>query len=377
MTASIAGAAALAAVLTVVATVGEPLLPIMMADRITWLSPRVLRVAVVLLGLLAGAMAAVWRGRRSILDLWLLLALWAWFLELSLVLTTSRRYSGGWYTGRTAGLLSGVFVLLMLLWETNRLYARLALSAVTRRREQEGRLLTMNAVAGSIAHDIKQPLTAIVANAHAGRQSIERPPVDMPELAAIFASIAQEGQDAAAVVDRIRAMYRRGGSADRDAVDVNALIRDTTTMLSAELLGHRIALHLNLEEGLPAVLADRLQVQHVFLNLFVNAIDALTAIEGRQRVLLVASSRQASTILVTVADCGTGIDPAVVDRLFEPFVTTKAQGSGMGLPLCRSIIDTHGGRVWAASRHPHGAIFHVQLPHTASAPAPADPLEQL
>ncbi|HKE93950.1 MAG TPA: MASE4 domain-containing protein, partial [Povalibacter sp.] len=167
-----------AAALTLLATRFHSLLPTLMTDGIHWLPERVIYLAAITFGLIAVALILVFRRPRSILDLWLLLALWAWLLEIVLVMSTSMRYSGGWYTGRIAGLLAGVVVLVLLLSETGKLYARLALAVTRQQREREGRLLTVNAVAASIAHETRQPLTSIVADASTAQLILRKDPLD-------------------------------------------------------------------------------------------------------------------------------------------------------------------------------------------------------
>jgi len=360
---SIVGSVLVAAALTLLATVGEPLLPVLFTDAITWQPSRVVYVVVVMLALLLTAMIAVSAGQRSILDWWLLLVMWAWFVELLLILTTNTRFSVGWYVGRSAGLLSGVFVLLMLLAETNRLYARLALSVTAEQRERESRLLTMNAVAASIAHEVKQPLAAIVVNAQAGAALLKETPTNTAEVAGILQSIAQQGLDAAQVVDSIRGIFAKRPS-EKAPLNINELLRETATLVADELSGSRISLQLELHEPLLPVTADRLRLQHVFLNLFVNAIEAMRVVSDRPHTLSVRSTLlDTEAVVILVEDSGVGL-PADHDRIFDAFFTTKASGTGMGLALSRSIVDAHGGRLWAAAHHPHGSTFHVQLPLT-------------
>lgn len=355
-------AVALAVAITLLTTVGERLLPQVMLNATAWDTTQVTYLAALIIGLNVAAMIAVMLGRRSLLDLWLLLALWAWLLDIVLVMTTTARFTGGWYIGRTAGLIAGVAVLLMLLAETNKLYTRLAIAVSAQRRERQNRLFSMDAVAAAIAHEVKQPLAAIVANAGAGLTEIAKDSPDHSELRAIFQAIEHDGLDAAQVANSIRAMFAHRLSA-RSSLNVNALIRDAAKLISGELAHSRISLQLALHDDLPHVSADRLQLQQVFLNLFANAIDAMNGVSDRQRNLVVrsapASEREA---LVTVEDSGIGIDAAHADKIFEAFFTTKHDGTGMGLPLCRAIIEAHGGRVWASNGAQVGTVFNVRLP---------------
>jgi signal transduction histidine kinase len=348
--------------LTVLATRGERLLPTLMTDGIHWLPARVMYLALLTFALLGIAIALVFRGRRSILDLWLLLALWAWLLEIVLVMATSMRYSGGWYTGRLAGLLAGVVVLLMLLSETNKLYARLALAVTQQQRERDARLLTVNAVAASFAHETKQPLAAIVADAATAQLLLGRHPVDRAELTEILSSIEQEGHRAAEAVNSIQSMFTRHPT-DRVFIDVNALVRDTANLIGSELVEAKVSLQLELHDYPAGVLADRRQLQQVFLNLFTNAIEAMAGVDERARVLTVRGQAAAGDkVRVSIEDTGPGFSPELASQLFDAFFTTKPQGTGVGLLLCREIVERHGGRLIAETRAPQGATFHVELP---------------
>jgi signal transduction histidine kinase len=359
---SIAWTAVLVGALTLVATAGEPLLPVLMTDALTWLSGPVFYVALFVLALLVAAMVLAARKPVSLLDLWLLLALWAWLLELLLVLDTSTRYSAGWYTGRIAGLLSGVFVLLMLLSETSRMYSQLAIVAIRQRRERTSRLLTMNAVAASIAHEIKQPLASVVMNARIGLERLTAKPPDAAQLSEILRTIAQDGNHAVDAVHSIRSMFH-AHHGERASVKLNDLIRETSALVAGELAAHRVSVDLQLSDRVPAILADRVQMQHLLLNLFTNAIEAMVDVADRPRVLSVHSGLMADEeIVVRVEDSGVGLDPAEAERIFDTFFTTKAEGTGMGLPLCRSIVEGHGGELRALPRRPAGAVFELTLP---------------
>lgn len=353
----------LAAAVTLLATVGQRHLFSLMADWVRWVPARVIVVAPVPFGLIVVAIAMVWRRPRAMLDLWLALALWAWLMELSLALSTTARFTAGWYAGRFAGMLSGVCVLVMLLSETSRLYARLSLAITAQQREREGRLMTLNAVAASVAHDVKQPLAAIVVDAGAGLAVLEHTSPDLKELSIILAAIESEGQRAGGAVDSIRAMFANRPS-ERVRFDANKLIRESAALMSAEFALARVMLSFELDESLPPIFADRRQIQHVLLNLLTNSIEAMSRLDtGRPRQITIRSAAAAETTLqITVEDSGTGFAPGQLERLFDAFFTTKTHGTGMGLSLCRSIVLSHGGRLWAVSREPHGVALQVRLP---------------
>jgi signal transduction histidine kinase len=365
----------LAGGLTLIATLGHGHLSSMFTDTMRYETWRAPVAAAIPLLLLIVAIVLVWRRPRSQLDLWLALALWAWLIEFVLALVSASRFSAGWYVGRLAAMMSGVIVLVMLLSETNRLYARLSLAVTAQKREREGRLMTLNAVAASVAHEAKQPLAAIVADAGAGLAFLERDPPDIRELSAILASIEEEGQRAGRAVDSIRAMFANRPT-ERTTFDTNKLILETAALMSAEFAQAGVSLAVALDDSVPLLHADRRQVQHVLLNLLTNAIEAIRQVEEQPREVIVRSARDADRMLLTVEDSGIGFPQGQLDRLFDTFFTTKPQGTGMGLALCRSIVLTHGGRLWATPNEPRGARFHVQLPLQGSSPgvaAGADP----
>jgi signal transduction histidine kinase len=357
----VAGAAALAALLGTLATVGGSLLPRLMTGPVTWLPLRVLAIAWIPIGLSAVALGAVLRGKRSVLDIWLALVLWAWLLELLLVLITTNRFGLGWYVGRISGLLSGVLVLLMLIAESNRLYARLVTSVTTQRREREGRLLTMNAIAAAMAHEVKQPLGSMVAGAGACIETLHSTPSNLKRVLELLELIEADGHRAAEAIDGIRTMFVRRPS-DSTHTDLNELIRETSSLVAGELAAWRVTLQLRLDEQAPLLAVDRLQMKHVLLNLFVNAIEAMSAVTDRPRTLIVRSISNSAIVEVTVEDSGTGIEAGYAERIFDTFFTTKRQGTGIGLSLSRSVIEAHNGRIWATSEKPFGATFHVELP---------------
>jgi signal transduction histidine kinase len=357
----VSGSAILALLLTILATRGESLLPQLMTSSLHWLPAKVLLNSVLPIGLSVAAIVALLRGKRSILDLWLVLVLWTWLIELVLVIATSDRFSLGWYVGRISGLLAGILVLLMLLSESNRLYARLALLVTAQRREREGRMLTMNAVAAAMAHEVKQPLGAIVANAGTGVALAQRPPCSLERVSNLFATIEEDGLRAADVIDSVRAMFERRTS-DRVELNLNQVIRESSDLIAGEALAWRVTLDLSLDDRIPPLPVDRLQMKHVLLNLLVNAVEAMTAVRDRPRVLRVRSALNEAGVLVTVEDSGSGIRLDQADRIFDAFFTTKPRGTGMGLSLARSIVESHGGHIWATTDQPVGATFNIQLP---------------
>jgi signal transduction histidine kinase len=217
-------------------------------------------------------------------------------------------------------------------------------------------------VAASIAHEIRQPLASIVATADAGALLLARKPPEITEIPEIFDAIAEQGVRTGQIIDSIRAMFGHR-AADRSPLDVNALLLETIQLLSREMNESNTTAQHHLAETLPAVNADRQQLQLVFLNLFVNALEAMVRVDDRPRILTVRTSApEDDTVLISVQDTGVGLNDAEAERIFDTFFTTKPQGTGMGLPLCRAVVEAHGGRLWAEKSTPQGATFHVQLP---------------
>jgi C4-dicarboxylate-specific signal transduction histidine kinase len=178
--------------------------------------------------------------------------------------------------------------------------------------------------------------------------------------------IVSDGHRASDVIVSIRAMFEKNHS-EMSPVIVNDLVGEVLALVHEELESRQISLQNEMLDGLPRVMAERVQLQQVLLNLVTNAVEAMSSITDRERILAVQSSVcEPDHVLITIEDSGTGIDPNQMDRIFDAFFTTKAHGMGMGLSICRSIIESHGGRLWATARSPHGSMFCVTLQSTAS-----------
>jgi two-component system, NtrC family, sensor kinase len=224
------------------------------------------------------------------------------------------------------------------------------------------RLTTMGAMTASIAHEINQPLAAIAANANAGLRWLSRPTPDIDEVHAALKRINNDAHRASEVIQSVRSIFKKAPQQGA-LVDVNGVIEEVLSLVHAELISSHVSIRSDLLQDLPKVRADRVQLQQVILNLITNAIEAMGSAEGRQRLLIVTSQRQEpSSVLVTVQDNGPGIDPDARDRIFDAFFSTKSSGMGMGLFICRSIVEAHGGHLWATPAEPGGTIFHLVLP---------------
>ena len=224
------------------------------------------------------------------------------------------------------------------------------------------RVTTLGELAASIAHEVNQPLAAIVADANACLNWLAgtNPRLDMVHGA--LAAIVRDGHRAADVIQRIRQLAAKTAS-PKAAVDLNDIVREVIPFVRASLLRHEVSLAMELAAELPRVLGDRVQLQQVILNLVMNGTEAMAGVEDRPRELMIRSQpHDGEHVTLAVHDTGVGIDPNHLDRLFNAFFTTKAGGMGMGLSISRSIVEAHGGRLWASPNEPHGAIFHFSLP---------------
>ena len=235
-----------------------------------------------------------------------------------------------------------------------------------------GRHLTMAAMLASIAHEVSQPLASTILNADAGLQLLAKVKPDMDEVRAILKDIADDGRRAHTVLDGIRSMFRNDHG-ERTTVKVNDLIGEVLAVVRGELDLHQVSLRSELSDGLPIVLAAPTQLQQVLLNLVMNAIEAMSTVTARERMLIVKSEiGESGYVQITVEDTGSGIDPSLVERVFEAFFTTKALGMGMGLSICRSIVEAHGGLLSVSARRPNGSSFCVKLPTTPPNPVYGD-----
>jgi PAS domain S-box-containing protein len=224
------------------------------------------------------------------------------------------------------------------------------------------RVMTMGELTASIAHEVSQPLGAIVTSAGSCARWLAAKPPQMDKARRALERIANDGRRAGAIIQRIRALMKR--QAPRKGwLDVNETIRGVIALAQYELRRNDIVLETRLGEGLPRIRGDRVQCQQVLLNLIVNAIEAMSEIRKRRRELTILSATDGPDgVRIEVRDSGTGLDPERATHLFEPFYTTKSEGLGIGLSISRSIVEAHGGRLWGGANAPHGAVFCIWMP---------------
>ncbi len=222
------------------------------------------------------------------------------------------------------------------------------------------RVMTLGELAASIAHEINQPLATIVSNSSTGGRWLDGPSPDLDHARKALARINEDGKRAAAVIDRIRALAKKS-PIQMTRLDVNDVVLSVIAVTRSEIERHRITLRTDLDEDLPAARGDRVQLQQVVLNLIMNAVEAMAASETR-KLLVCSGAAGTQAVVVSVCDSGTGLDAHQAERLFEAFYTTKPNGMGMGLAICRSILQAHRGRLTVRANEPRGTIFAVELP---------------
>jgi len=351
----------LVVLVTLLTTLGHDLLPSFFINRSEVIQSRLITVNVVVIAWTIAAMIVLFRQEKSVLDLWLLVALSAWLAQSLLNLPLQSRFSLGAYVFLGLVLVSDLIIMLALVSESNRLYARLAFATAARNREHDARLMSMDAVAAAIAHEVGQPLTAANLNASAALSWLTGPKPDSAKAVDALHGAVDSGRRTFDVIKSIRATFANGAGSLTE-FSLSELARETASLMDRELAARKVALQLSLDDTLPPVLANRVQVQRVLINLLTNAIESMAATRGRRRRIAIRSiPLDAETVQLDVSDSGVGISPEQMAQIFEPFFTTKATGTGLGLSLSRTIIEEHGGRLWVSSGEDRGATFHVQM----------------
>jgi signal transduction histidine kinase len=360
---SVALVISIVCVLTWTAVKADVFLPKIMAGIVEANRTVLLLIGALTASLNAAALALLWVRRRSVLDLWLMVMCCAWLTETVVTASVTGRFTLGFYASRLYAFVAVFSVLLVLLSETMALYSNLVYSTLRRRSNQEGRKIAMDAMAASIAHEVNQPIAAMTFNSEAALILLAETPPNIQEARAALYAIVSDGARASEVIASLRAMFKRE-THQRVRVNTNDLLHEVLKLVDVDLRSQQVTVSTELREGLPPLFADRAQLQQVFLNLFMNAIEAMRAVTDGVRVLRISSDfiQERSGVLVTVEDSGPGIKSKDKNHILEPFFSTKPMGTGIGLAICQSIIESHGGHVHVSDNHPRGAVFHVAFP---------------
>jgi C4-dicarboxylate-specific signal transduction histidine kinase len=290
--------------------------------------------------------------------------------------TTWQRYR--WHVFGAAALIATQAVLIFAMFV--QLRRRRAAEDARRRAEADAeqrraelahvaRVASLGELTAALAHEVNQPLTAIMNNAVAGQQFLAEPELDVKEMRETLADIASDTRRAGEVIGRLRAMLKGGEPAEFVPVDLNEVVRTVGRLVRGDASRHGVTVELDLAPDLPPTPGDPIQLQQVVMNLMLNAFVAMSRPRAPTRRLVVRTRAADGSLEARFEDSGAGIDPAVIDRLFEPFVTTKPDGLGMGLSICRSIIDRHGGNLRGENNPAGGATFTLTLPPSPAAPA--------
>jgi C4-dicarboxylate-specific signal transduction histidine kinase len=226
------------------------------------------------------------------------------------------------------------------------------------------RVTTMGELTASLAHEVNQPIAAAVTDANTCLRWLTRDHPDVEEARAAAMRIVKDGTRAAEIISRIRLLFKKG-TTEREPVDVNDVVREMIVLLRSEATRHSVFLRTELAEDLPQIMGDRVQLQQVIMNLIMNSIDAMEDVDGTRELTLKSQRAENEQLLVSVSDTGVGLPPQQADQIFNAFFTTKPHGTGMGLRISRSIVESHGGRLWAANTCPRGASFCFTLPTQA------------
>jgi signal transduction histidine kinase len=341
--------------LTAAVTAGHNLMPRLLGDGILPLG-HYLNGMIALTNVLA--LLLLWFRGKSVLDLWLMVAVGAVILDAAVVaLFLQFRFSLGHYAIRLISLVVSKVVLIVLLSETVILQARLSLANRNLRRERDNRLTTAGAAVIAIAHEVRQPLAAMTNSAAAGKRFLDRASPDIAEAKNLFDRISDAGFRANEVFESFLSLFR-GGTQGHQPLDMNALVLEALQLLRNELDDHNIVTQTMLASELPAIEGNRGQLREVILNLAQNSIEAMATTKGRRVISVVTSRNGSDSISLSLQDTG----PNKLASIFDAFVTTKAKGTGVGLAICKMIIEQHGGNLSAASDMHDGARFEITLP---------------
>ena len=358
--------AALVLVLAVVLTWGAiaagDSLPTLVLSATTFASTASLVTALPLI-MSALAFVALWQRRTSVLDEWLLVALVAAVAETALgVFLGASRYTFAVYASRPLAVVTSCALLVALLSEMTGLYVRLSAAVEALQRERANKLMNLDVVVSTIAHEIRQPLMVTTTCSAVIENLLRKPTIDVDEVRVNLADVKSASLRIGETIDSLRGLFKNPREAAQ-RIDVNDVALDSLKTLDAELSHNRVTVVTELEARLPAVIGHRGQLREVFVNIMQNAIDELGSLADRERTLRIRTSRpQPNRVAITIEDSGRGIAADRLPNLFTAFVTTKTRGMGLGLSLCQMIVDRHNGQLAVSSEIGKGTRFEISVP---------------
>ena len=352
----------LVCLLTWIVTAKEQLLPVLFTDA-TSFSPLTTYVVGTDLLLSMLALVLLWKRSRSILDLWLCVSICAFLAELVINnVFISGRFTLGWYTGRTFSILVSTIVMILMLAQTFALNGKLMHLTRMLQRERGNKLANLEAVVASIAHEVRQPLASIAIRGAATRRYLDRTPPDLRKARDSAGAIVDASMRANEILESIRSLFSNVVQ-EKQLTEVNQLAAEALELLREELNTFGIQTSFQKAPELPLIMAHKGQLREVILNLVQNAIDAMRAVTDRRRILRIKTSYHGSeAIVISVEDTGPGIDPKKLKSIFDPFFSTKAKGMGLGLAICKSIVERHHGDLSVLSEIGGRTRFKLMLP---------------
>jgi signal transduction histidine kinase len=358
---TVAGVGATVAVLTLGVTIGADYLPGLYSSSVTR-QTLAANYTNIILGLwYVTALVVLFLRRRTMLDLWLMVVMSAWVPNFIVAASvTFVRFSLGWYSARFYALVASWTLLVVLLTETTLLYARLANALTLRQRERADRLMSVDAATAAIAHEVRNPLGTITMNTATALIQLKAEPPSLKDMNLLLEEVEAATHRAAGVIASVRNMFATTTDR-RTMVHLEDVARQVLGFLRDDLRTNAISVETNFRDGLPPTHADPTQLQQVILNLVSNAIEAMSSASGPRRLRL-STSISDNSVLLSVQDSGVGIPSRDQERIFDAFFTTKAAGMGLGLAICRTLVENHGGVLRLVKADPVGSIFEVAMP---------------
>ena len=367
---AVAFAIVLVAGLTWLAIAGSAYLPNLYTGSVTQQTVFANNINVFLSMWVGTALVVLFLRRRTILDLWLIVTLCALMPNfLIAAVFTSVRFSFGWYSARMFVLVASCTLLVVLLTETTVLYARLANAVTLLRRERANRLMSLDAATAAMAHELRQPIATISASGVAAANWINKVPPNLDEVRSCIALMSRSARNAEEIIAAVRELFK-DTARNRTEVRIGDIVQHDLSLLQLDLIASGIRVETELQADLPAVYADRTQLQQVSLNLIRNAIEAMGSTVPGARRLRLAARREGNSVVFSVQDSGPGIAAEDAARVFEPFFTTKPGGMGLGLAISRMIAQDHGGDLRLAQSGSDGCVFEIELQTAVAATVP-------